>query len=120
MLVKLKNIIAKGVWQSLALVIVFFIAGPEIMLGLEMMAMVEFLGASTFVLVYTSGIKLFIFKLINKFKRFERYYMLFLPPLSVLKKMPSIVIHAIPERTLVLLFLGSLVTVMLLNYRLFI
>ena len=48
MFVKLKNIIAKGVWHSLALVIVFFIAGPEIMLGLEMMAMVEFLGALTY------------------------------------------------------------------------
>lgn len=96
---KLQKTIKKGGWYALAMIIVMVAAGPEIMLSMELMAMVELLGASTFVLAYWSGVKLFLAKPIACFKRFESRSMFFIPTKSVLKQMPSMIIHAIPERT---------------------
>ena len=42
------------------------------MMSIELMAMVELLGASTFVLMYVAGFKLFFAKLASKYKKFER------------------------------------------------
>ncbi len=98
--------LSKASWYTFACVIVLFIAGPEIMLSMELMALVEALGASTFVLMYLSGIKLAISKYWDKFKDFESHSTFFLPTVSILKKMPSLVIHAIPDRTAVIAFLG--------------
>jgi hypothetical protein len=82
------------------------LAGPEILVSMELMAMVEVLGASTFVLIYFSGLKLIISNVWNKYKNFERYSVFFFPTLPVLKQMPSMIIHAIPERTLTGTFLA--------------
>ena len=105
MLNRLKEILSKTSWYTFACVIVLLIAGPEIMLSMELMALVEALGASTFVLMYLSGIKLAISKYWNKFKDFESHSAFFIPPVSILKKMPSLAIHAIPDRTTVIAFL---------------
>lgn len=101
-----KKLIAKGSWHSLAAIIVVLVAGPEIMMSIELMAMVELLGASTFVLIYVAGFKLFFAKLASKYKKFERHSVLVIPPLSILKQMPSLAFHAIPERTFSLCFFG--------------
>ena len=106
MLNRLKTILSKASWYTLACIIVLLLAGPEIMVGMEVMALVEALGASTFVLMYLSGLKLFCSKLWNKFKSFESYSTFYFPPLSTLKEMPSLVIHAVPERTAVISFLA--------------
>ncbi|MDA8621944.1 hypothetical protein N9L48_04775 [Psychrosphaera sp.] len=106
MLSRLKEILSKTGWYTFACVIVLLIAGPEIMLSMELMALVEALGASTFVLMYLSGIKLIASKYWNKFNEFESHSAFFLPPMSILKKMPSLVVHAIPDRTVVIGFLA--------------
>ncbi len=41
------------------------------------MAMVDLLGASTFVLMHVSGLKLFLRKISLKYKKFERHSILF-------------------------------------------
>jgi cytochrome b subunit of formate dehydrogenase len=43
------------------------VAGPEILISMELMGLVELLGASTFVLMYVSGLKLFLAKAFNSF-----------------------------------------------------
>lgn len=103
---KLKLMLKKGGWYSLAMIIVMLAAGPEILISMELMAVVEMLGASTFVLAYWSGIKLRLEKPIAKFKQFERHSILFLPSREVLKQMPSMLIHAVPERTFTIAFVG--------------
>ena len=60
---RIKILISKGIWHSLALIIVFIMAAPEIMMGMELVALIEVLGASTFVLMYLTGIKLFLLKI---------------------------------------------------------
>ena len=92
------------------------LAGPELIVSIEMMALVEVLGASTFVMMYFAGFKLFLSKMWDKYKSFENYSIFFIPTISVLKQMPSMIIHAIPERTTVALFLG-MVTVMMLVFN---
>ena len=83
---KLKKAASKGVWHSLAVIIVMLLAGPEIMVSIELMAMIEVLGASTFVLMYLSGIKLFFLKVWDKYKNFEKHSVFFFPTFPVLKK----------------------------------
>lgn len=112
----IKKTMSKGIWHSLAIIIVVLIAGPEIMMTMELMALVELLGASTFVLMYFSGLKLFILKFSQKYQRFERHSVLFIPSLSTLKKMPSLACHAIPERTCSICFFGFIIVSMLCSY----
>ena len=100
--------LSQGVWKLLALLIVMAIAGPEIIISMELMATVEVLGASTFVVAYLSGWKLWFKQVIGKYKEFESYSCLFIPTRNELKQMPSLIIHAIPERTLSLCFLGMI------------
>ena len=102
----IKKTISKGGWHSLAVIIVMLIAGPEIMMSMELMAMVELLGASTFVLMYVSGLRLVFSKAINKFKKFESYSIFFIPSFDAIKQMPLLAIHAIPERSAAICFFG--------------
>ena len=113
---KLKKAASKGVWHSLAVIIVMLLAGPEIMVSIELMAMIEVLGASTFVLMYLSGIKLFFLKVWDKYKNFESHSVFFFPTLSVLKQMPSMIIHTIPDRTVVGGFLAVATVAMSVFY----
>lgn len=103
---------SKGFWHALAVIIVMLLAGPEIMVSIELMAMVEVLGASTFVLIYLSVIKLFFSKVWDKYKNFESHSVFFFPTLSVLKQMPSMIIHTIPDRTAVGGFLAVVTVTM--------
>ena len=113
---RIKKTMSKGIWHSLAVIIVMLIAGPEIIVNMELMAMVELLGASTFVLMYVSGLKLFYTKVLLKYKHFERHSFLFIPSLSNLKQMPCFAIHAIPERTFSICFVGFMIVCMSHNY----
>ena len=95
----MKKITSKGVWYLLAALIAACVAGPEIIISMELMVLVELLGASTFVLAYISGFKLFILNLFNGLKKFESRSIFFIPSLDTLKQMPVLAIHTIPERT---------------------
>lgn len=94
----IKNQLTQGFWKIAATVIVLLLAGPEILISMELMAMVEVLGASTFVIAYFSAFKLYFEKPLNWIKRFEVYSFFFIPSKMHLKAMPSLIIHAIPER----------------------
>ncbi len=113
---RLKKATSKGVWHALAVIIVMLLAGPEIMVSIELMAMVEVLGASTFVFMYLSGIKLLFSKAWDKYKNFESHSVFFFPTLPVLKQMPSMIIHTIPDRTLVGGFLAVVTVAMSVFY----
>ncbi|WP_406667504.1 hypothetical protein [Gallaecimonas sp. GXIMD1310] len=102
----IKKSISKGIWHSLAVIIVVLVAGPEIMMNMELMAIVELFGASMFVLIYASGLKLFLSNLVAKYKKFERHSVFFMPSLPILKQMPSLAFHAIPGRTFSIFFFG--------------
>lgn len=105
----LKNTLSKSIWHTLAMIIIMLVAGPEIMISMELMAIVEVLGASTFVAMYFSGLKLFICNCWDKFKTFESHSFFFIPSFDALKQMPSLFIHAIPERTIVIAYLCVLI-----------
>ncbi|MDY6889161.1 MAG: hypothetical protein SVV88_16190 [Pseudomonadota bacterium] len=113
---RIKIAMSKGVWHALALILVILLAGPEIMVSIELMAMLEVLGASTFVLMYLSGIKLFISKVWDKYKNFEKHSVFFFPTFPVFKKMPSLIVHSIPERTVVIGLLTFITVAMLIFY----
>ena len=70
---RIKETMSKGVWHSLAVIIVMLVAGPEVIMSIELMAMVELQGALTFVLMYASGLKLFFAKIMVNYKKFQRY-----------------------------------------------
>lgn len=100
-----REIIAKGLVKGIALVIVLLIAGPELMVGMELMAMVEMLGASTFVLAYWAGLKLLIGKPYKMLVKFEQSSCFFIPTAKSLKEMPQLAFHVIPERLSMLSYL---------------
>lgn len=95
----INKVMSKSIWYLLAALIAALVAGPEIIISMELMVLVEFLGASTFVLMYVSGLKLFLSNLTNKLNKFESGSTFFIPSLNALKQMPVLAIHAIPERT---------------------
>lgn len=107
---------SKGVWHALALILVMLLAGPEIVVSIELMAMLEVLGASTFVLMYLLGIKLFISKVWDKYKNFEKHSVFLFSNFSCFKKMPSRIVHSIPERTVVIGLLTFITVAMLIFY----
>ena len=88
------------------MMIIVAVAGPEVLISLELMALVEVIGASTFVMAYVSGVNLYVSTLFKKLANFERYSDWFYPSLSALKTMPSAVIHCIPERLTTLCFIS--------------
>jgi len=102
MLNKLKGYASKGLWRSLAIIIVVFVAGPEILISMELMALVEAMGASSFVLMYFSGLRLACKNTLNKLSKFE-YDFLFL-------------YHTIPHRLCAISFLTLITAVVLLGY----
>jgi hypothetical protein len=102
----IKKITSKSIWYLLATIIVAFAAGTEIIISMELMVLVEVLGASTFALMYISGFKLFLSNIFNKFKKFESESFFFIPSLNTLKQMPALAIHAMPERTTSIGFVG--------------
>ena len=86
--------------------IIVAVAGPEVLISLELMALVEVIGASTFVMAYVSGFNFYLSTWFKKLANFERYSDWFYPSLSALKTMPSAVIHCIPERLTTLCFIS--------------
>lgn len=103
---KIKKLFANKLYRSIALVLVILIAGPELMMGYELMALLEFLGPSTFVLIHLAGVKLYLIKLKNAFMSFEKHSLCYRPKASYIIAMPALIIHYLPERSIVLGFLS--------------
>lgn len=112
---KVKKHITKGVWHSVALVIVILFAGPEIMVSMELMSLVEALGASTFVMMYLYGLKAYVTSVWNYCHKFEAHSILFIPSWDNLKEMPSMIIHAIPERACIVIFFATMLFVLIIQ-----
>ena len=112
----IKQKFAKGFWSTLAMVIVLLMAGPEIMVGMELMAMVELLGASTFVVAYLAGVRLWLSKGLNAVSKFESHSLFFIPSMNTLKEMPTMILHAVPERITVLSFLSMVTLAVIYSY----
>ena len=103
---KIKKLFANKLYRSIALVLVILIAGPELMMGYELMALLEFLGPSTFVLIHLAGVKLYLIKLKNAFMSFEKHSLCYRPKASHIIAMPALIIHYLPEHSIVLGFLS--------------
>lgn len=112
----IKQKCAKGFWSTLAMIIVFMLAGPEIMIGMELMAIVELLGPSTFVIAYFAGVKLWLDKGLQVVTKFESRSTFFIPTINTLKQMPSMILHAVPERITVLSFISFITIGMIYAY----
>jgi hypothetical protein len=112
----IKKITSIGIWYFLAVLITSLVAGPEILISMELMGLVELLGASTFVLMYVSGLKLFLAKAFNSFfkpvifpiykkiQQLDPYF--FIATLTNFKKFPALICHSIPG--FMLLMVGGL------------
>ncbi|RZD22649.1 hypothetical protein [Pseudoalteromonas sp. MEBiC 03485] len=99
---KIRQLFANKLYKTIALVLVILIAGPELMMGYELMALLEFLGPSTFVLIHLAGLMLYLERLKNAFMNFEKHSLCYRPMTSHIIEMPALIIHFLPERSLVL------------------
>ena len=98
-------------WQLLAFAIVVIVAGPEVFVYVEGMALIELIGAATFVLMYVVGFKLYFYNAWSAFLGFENRYHFFLPSISMAKENPGFLYYAIPWRSInyvVFLLISSL------------
>lgn len=101
-------------WYSLAMMIVFVFAGPEILVAMELTLMVEVMGASTFCMFFLSAIKAFFEPYLKKLKPyFERFTQFegqsfFVLEYKQYKQMPSMLVHAVPANTFLLGFLSMI------------
>ncbi|WP_197410264.1 MULTISPECIES: hypothetical protein [unclassified Colwellia] len=112
----IKKITSKGIWYLLAVLITACLAGPEILISMELMVLIEILGASTFVLMYVTGLKLFLANAFNSFfkpvlfpiykiiQQLDPYF--FVPSYNNVKKFPALLCHSIPG--FMLLMVGGL------------
>jgi len=91
----------------LACLLVVLLAGPEIMLAAELSAFMEVVGASTFLFMHWYAFLAYVEPAVKKFKEFEGMHF-FVPRLDDITSYPALVIHAVPCRSLSLLFLLSL------------
>jgi len=66
---KIIDKLKSSTWYALAIILIFLIAGPEIYISLELISLMELMGASTFVIAYFSGIRAYLKKLSIKFKQ---------------------------------------------------
>ncbi|TMO27468.1 hypothetical protein CWC28_11245 [Pseudoalteromonas sp. S4492] len=104
----IKQLFANKLYRLIALVLLILIAGPELMMVYELMALLEFLGPSTFVLIHLAGIKLYLLRLKNAFMNFEKHSLCNRPKASHIIAMPALIIHYLPERSIVLGFISSI------------
>jgi hypothetical protein len=105
MIEAIKKIISKGFLHFAALIIVAVVAGPELLISMQLMGMIEVLGVSAFVGMYLSGFKLFMASAKSRYRRFESHSISFVPTFDALKKMPSLAMHLIPERSAIISFI---------------
>lgn len=87
-------------WRLLAIIIIVVVAGPEVYLYTEGMVILEIIGAATFVFMYVTGAKLYLYNAWNWFYTFENRYRFFLPSVALIKAKPGLLYYAIPTRSI--------------------
>jgi hypothetical protein len=105
-----QNLLSKlkgGSIHILTCLLVVLLAGPEIVMAMELSALMEVMGASTFLLMHWYAFLAYIEPAAKKFKEFEGVQF-FVPRLDDITSYPALVIHAVPGRSIALLFLLSL------------
>lgn len=103
---KLIEKIPSKVWTVFAIIFIMMIVGPELLMGIELMALVNLMGADLFILLaFTSFYTLSLKPVFQKFIEFERESNFFIPSKKMIKENPNYLILLVPERTLRLLLL---------------
>ncbi len=101
--------------------------GPEMLAGMEMVALVEFIGVDVFLMAYFSSAVLFLRSVIDKFKQFERNscFGCFGVRIKGLPKHVNYALFYVPERTLsylgmlTILYVFYMVTSRVLTFYIF-
>lgn len=96
---RIRSFASKGALQAFAAIVAFLVAGPEILISIELMGLIELLGISTFFVAYASGFKLFVNTIVATYRRIEVHTYCFIPTFDTIKTMPSLAIHMVPERS---------------------
>jgi hypothetical protein len=94
--------------KPVVVALIVLLAGPEILAASEMLALLELLGAANFILLYVYGFKALTGPLVSATLKFVRRLepsLLFIPSWFVTKRMPGMLVHAVPLHTLALVSL---------------
>ncbi len=94
--------------KPVVVALIVLLAGPEILAASEMLALLELLGAANFILLYVYGFEALTGPLVSATLKFVRRLepsLLFIPSWRVTKKMPGMLVHAVPLHTLALVSL---------------
>ena len=81
-------------------------AGPELGIGLELLATVELLGFELFVFCFIAPLWFFLYRLESWFQRFDPYF--FIPTRQQILSTPGILAHALPGSMVLLLWWASI------------
>ena len=87
----------------------FAIAGPELGVGLELIALVDAFGIELFLLSLTASLWGYWFYFKSKLEEFDPYF--FISPLKDILKCPALLAHAIPGSMSLLMFVLALTAV---------
>ncbi len=111
------ELLAKKGWRLAAVFIIFGVAGPEILVYAEGMALLEMIGAATFVFMYIVGAKLYVRNVWDWFFNFENRYHFFYPSFSMIRILPGMLYYSIPRRTIFYAVFFLLALFLLFGYR---
>jgi len=109
--------LTKRWWRLLAVAIVVLVAGPEVFIYAEGMALIEIIGAATFVFMYVVGFKMYFHSAWNAFYRFENQYHFFLPSCSIIRERPGLLYYAIPWRSTIYAYFLFISLIALLSIK---
>ncbi len=82
------------------------VAGPELGLGLEMIALVELLGVELFLFAFIVPLWFYWFRIQAWFYKVDPYF--FIPTLKQIRICPRLLAHAIPGHMVLLLWAASI------------
>ena len=91
----MKKLVEKhGIGKSLLILLCLVMAGPEIGLGLELIALIELSGAELFLFYFTAPLWFYWYKVQTWLRKADPYF--FVPCREHLFQCPSLIAHAIP------------------------
>lgn len=116
MLDKLQKYISGEAWKLFATMLIILIAGPEILLSMELIAFVNIIGADIFViLTFTSFFTFCIKPILQKVITFEENTNFCIPPMNMVNENPACLLFLIPHRTLFYAFIFLILPVMFIK-----
>ncbi|MDC0598478.1 hypothetical protein OAP18_01345 [Gammaproteobacteria bacterium] len=110
---KLLNKLLKGILGIFAIFIVMVLAGSDMIIVMELTALMEFLGAESFILMYASGLFLYLRVIktglqwvLKKIEKIEKHSWFCIPSKKVLSEYPPCIWFVIPTSTCLWLFIA--------------